>query len=330
MGEGEFCYISLVDTDNNFQFILKDFAIGFVVIVMIVVAAMSLLNRASIGDYLKSFNSDPSANSSIEDTANLCAANMVYGTVARDVSLGYTRSVKGNNPQEKKLTYVAKYTLVGPEAITYELSYDLTSLATEQYNVQCDESGIAFLKPDSIILASLFNIDREDLDTFATFNFAPDTYWWLPHSFDDDAAQTWNNSFTLKGGLIPENYTVANSTTRYCYKLEVTSDSTYTGHDKVTIGETAYEGYKVSSNIRGILNVLMSKPQNAADCEKIAGGYDAAVEVSFTRDALYIPGMGLARQVITPKEVTGQGYLLPRGFTLATISDQLVSANGGN
>ncbi len=331
MEEYEFCYIRPVDTENNFQFILKDFVTGFVVIALLVASGIYFLNRTSLSGYFSGFKSKDTDTSSTADNPSLCSTNAVFGGLDLGASLVYIRSTKRSDSNAHKYGYVTKYTVVGPGAISYDLSYDVTTLPLEKYDLQCDSEGVAFLKPDSIVLATLFNTDRENLDSFASFS-SPEgsVYWWLPHSFDDSKPQSWSNSFSLKGGLIPANYSVASDTIRYCYKLDVTSDSAYEGHDKVRVGDAEYDGYKVGSSMRGVLNILMSKPQNVAECEKLQGVYDASVEVSFERQVWYIPGLGLARQVIAPLSVTGQGYLLPGGFALPTVSDELVSASGAN
>lgn len=292
------------------EFILKDFIVGLIVILAIVVGLSSMVKRSSLKGVFENFFT----NKKIESVFNYCPEYAFLPD--NDLEVEIQRVMKRNGFLDKKYNFLLSYKKSGLNSLEENLASD--NLPKEQNTIKCTSETVEKSNLDQTLLASLLNVYPENLNNNYLLTSGNDSKYIIMDK-NNSNNNNWSNNFSLNGIIIKEkNEQVVKGN---CFVMSATGISSYIPEDKIINSEIETTASKFETNWIATTSADLSTVKTIEECK------GAITQDNFTLtlkdEVWYATTGGLIKRRLLPTSLTGMIQMTPNGYMPVEINDLL-------
>jgi len=301
---------------ENENFILKEFLVGLIVLLLILFLLFAGLRKIIKQPFLKNFFSGRQAK--IVKKEIDCASYQLFKDIKKDQKLELERLVKRSGWLDTKFRYTLSYPTVEKNKITYVINSSAAEVPQETNEINCTDQGVVTADLDKLLLSSLLNVSPEKLDNFAKFKTIERS------TFLFTTKNQWENKLLLKGGLVLSGNAPA-SGERYCFALEVKGDAEVSGSEKIQTAAGELDVVKIETSWEATPSASLGNLRKLDECYQYTGTFDNVGKISLKEEVWFAQGLGIVKRHLTPVGVSGQIYFLPNGYLPLDVTDEIVA-----
>lgn len=313
--------------EKNEVFLLKEFLVGLVVLVVFFIFLLwglnNILDSIKPASLLSSlFASKEKDKIQIVEEPDYCSFYPILKSLPAE-KLEFTRKIERLGWPETRLKYFLQYNTSKKNQIFYQIEGELLDIPYEQNTIYCNKKGLVYDLLDNLLIAGLLNTPPQKVKDFAVFQVLNKENYLLPFFQDASNKKEWQRYLSLKGILSPYA-SQPNLEKGNCFFLDASATVSSYNLAKIQLSDKEINTYQIESFWTATASALLAQINSKEECLNSNQSYDNQATIKIKETIWFAPESGMVKRQILPLELFGQPSFLPNGYLPLTITDEQV------